>query len=450
MTTTQNAPRSAPLVPHPAPGGAPAQPARSSYAARQAAGLRHAVRAGFEGTPGRLKALGAITVVAALLFGLAAGYSFRAADGALSRAGANTDQLVRVQAIQNRVVQADADATNAFLVGGLEPAAQRADYTAAITSASKLIAEAAQNQPADGPALGALNQALVTYASEIEQARANNRQALPIGAQYLKDASADLRSDALPPLTSLVDANNDRVAAELDNAGSAVLWLLLSGLLALLVLAGGLYWLARRTRRYVNVPLAAAAALVLVTLVAGTAGLASIGGKVDTVRDGVYAATLSTAQARIAGFDAKSNESLTLIARGSGAPFETSWKASDEVVRSQIASLEGNSASSDLAPLPWATYADIHQKIRKLDDGGNWDAAVKLATGTTDASGNAAFASFDTTSGQQLTELGRDTASQLDEAGGWLTFASVLGLLAGIVAAAFAWWGVSQRLEEYR
>ena len=83
----------------------------------------------------------------------------------LTRAGANTDQLVRMQAIQTHVVQADADATNAFLVGGLEPPAQRADYTAAITSASQLIAEAAQHQPADGPALGALNQALVAYAS---------------------------------------------------------------------------------------------------------------------------------------------------------------------------------------------------------------------------------------------------------------------------------------------
>ncbi len=450
MTTIRSTAQPAVPAPEPVPGGAPAQAAPPSYAARQVAGLRHVVRAGFEGTPGRLKAVGAITVVAALLFGLAAGWSFRAADGALSRAGANTDQLVRVQAVQNNVVQADADATNAFLVGGLEPAAQRDDYTAAVTSASKLIAEAARSQPADGAALGALNQALVTYASEIEQARANNRQALPIGAQYLKDASADLRADALPPLTSLVDANNERVAAEFDNAGSAVTWLLLTGLLTLLVLAGGLVWLARRTRRYVNVPLAAAAVIVLVTLAAGTAGLAGISGKVHTVRDGVYAATLSTAQARIAGFDAKSNESLTLIARGSGAPFEASWKASDTVVRTQIARLEGNSASADLEPLPWSGYAAVHRKIRTLDDGGNWDAAVKLATGTTSSSGNTSFARFDTSSDRQLTALGQKTASQLDQAGGWLAFASVLGLLAGIVAALFAWWGVSQRLEEYR
>ena len=408
------------------------------------------MRSGFEGTPGRLRGLGALTVIACLVFGLAAGFSFRAADGALSRAGANTDQLIRVQAIQNRVVQADADATNAFLVGGLEPPAERAEYTAAITSASKLIAEAAESQPADGAALGALNEALLTYSSEIEQARANNRQALPIGSQYLKNASASLRADALPPLRSLVDANNQRVDEEFDNAGSAVLWLVIFGLLTLLVLGFALVWLARRTRRYVNVPLAVAAAIVLVTLVVGAVGLGAIGSKVDDVRGGVYAATLSTAQARIAGFDAKSNESLSLIARGSGATFEEAWQGSDSTIQRELTKLDSNDAAADFEPLPWDDYASVHEQIRKLDDSGNWDGAVRLATGTGSSSGNATFANFDSSSGEQLSTLGEDTASQLDGAGGWLPFAAVLGLVAGVIAALCAWWGVSLRLEEYR
>jgi hypothetical protein len=435
----------------PAPGTPPvsAPPARSGISGQLAA-FATVIRSSFDGTPGRMRGVGALAVVAALVFGLAAGYSFRAADGALARAGANTDQLVRVQAIQTRVIQADADATNAFLVGGLEPAAQRADYTAALSSASGLIAEAAQNQPADGPALGVLNQALLDYAAQIEQARANNRQALPIGSQYLKNASADLRADAQPALTNLVNANNQRVADEFDNAGTASLWLVIMGLLTLVVLVLGLVWLARRTRRYLNLPLAAGAVIVLVTLVVGTLGLAGISSKVDTVRDGVYAATLSTAQVRIAGFDAKSNESLALIARGSGAGFEAAWKTSDGVVQQELQRLGRNPASEDFATLPWKTYASVHQEIRKLDDTGQWEGAVTLASGTAADSGNAAFASFDTSSDKQLSALNKQTASQLDDAGGWLTFASVLGLLAGILAAVCAWWGVSLRLEEYR
>lgn len=412
--------------------------------------VRSSLRAGLAGTPGRLRALGALTVLAALLFGLAAGQAFRSADGALERAAANSDQLVRIQAIQTNVVQADADATNAFLVGGLEPAAQRADYTTAIASASRLIAEAAQHQPADGPALGALNQSLIAYASEIEQARANNRQALPIGAQYLKDASANLRSDALPLLKNLVDANNQRVAEEFDRAGRALLWLVVPGVLTLLVLGLALVWLARRTRRYVNLPLAAAALIVLVTLVVGAVGLTGVKRQVDAARDGVYAATLSTAQARIAGFDAKSNESLTLIARGSGTAFEKAWQASDAAVKAELAELGQNPASSGLDPLPWSDYTSVHQQIRTLDDSGDWEGAVELATGTGSGTGNATFATFNTSSDEQLAGLSDQTAQQLDAAGGWLPLAGALGVLAGVVAAVCAWWGVSLRLEEYR
>ena len=90
----------------------------------------------------------------------------------------------------------------------------------AIASASRLIAEAAQHQPADGNALGVLNQSLVAYTSQVEQARANNRQALPVGAQYLRGASADLRADALPLLKNLGEANTGRVAEEFDRAAS--------------------------------------------------------------------------------------------------------------------------------------------------------------------------------------------------------------------------------------
>ena len=216
------------------------------------------------------------------------------------------------------------------------------------------IAEAAQHQPADGNALGALNQALVAYTGQVEQARANNRQALPIGAQYLREASADLRATALPLLKNLGEANNARVAEEFDRAARAALWLVVPGLLTLVVLGLALVWLARRTRRYVNLPLAAAALVVLVTVVVGTVGLLAVKEGVDTTRDGVYAATLSTAQARVAGFDAKSNESLTLIARGSGGAFEKAWQASNTAVNAELTELAQNPASSDLSPLPWS------------------------------------------------------------------------------------------------
>ncbi len=406
------------------------------------------------GTPGRLRVLALLTVAASLVFAVSAFSALGAADDALGRGVANTSQLVRVQAIHTNLIRADAHATNAFLVGGLESADQRVDYTSSLSQASRLIAEAARAQPADGPALGALNNFVLSYSGLIEQARATNRQAIPVGAQYLRVASSGLRRDALPILDALVKANDARVGAELDDAAGASRALIAGGVLALLVLGGGMGWLTVRTHRYVNPPLAAATAAVLVTLVIGSISLGGVGSRVDEVRKGSYAATLATATARIAAFDAKSNESLTLIARGSGSAFEKAWKASSEVVTAQSAtsgrlSTDAAGDAAKLGPL-WAGYVQTHTQIRKADDGGEWERAVSQAIGSGANSANATFDAFDSTSAAALTSSSSTAAESLDGPRTWLPFAAWLSLLVGIAAAVSAWWGVSLRLEEYR
>ena len=413
------------------------------------------VRRAMSGTPGRLRVLALTTGAVSLIFAVSAFSTFGSADDALRRGGANTAQLVRIQAIHTNLIRADADATNAFLVGGLEPADQRADYIASLSQASRLIAEAAKAQPADGTALGALNNSMLSYAGLIEQARAANRQALPVGAQYLRIASSSLRSDALPILDALVKANEARVTAELDRAAGGSSPLVASGVLALLVLLGGMGWLSLRTHRYVNPPLAAATAAILVTLVVGSISLATVGSRVDDVRKGSYAATLATATARIAAFDAKSNESLTLIARGSGSAFQKAWVSSAEVVTAQIAvTVRLNRDASNLVGL-WANYDETHGLIRKADDGGQWEDAVQLATGsgaTTPGamSANVSFDAFDSGSAAALASSSRAVSDSLNAPGTWLPFAAWLSLLVGVAAAVSSWWGVSLRLEEYR
>ena len=412
--------------------------------------VKASIRRSLSGTPGRLRILALSTVAVSLIFAIGAYSAFGSADTALSRAGANAAQLVRIQAIHTKLISADADATNAFLVGGLEPANQRASYLASVQVASSLIAEAAQAQPADGPALGALNTSVVTYAGLIEQARANNRQALPVGAQYLRVASSGLRSDALPILDTLVKANDARVRAEFSNAAGASTALITSGLLAMLVLIGAMLWLSRRTHRYVNVPLAGATVAILVTLGVGVIVLSAVSSRVGTVRDGSYAATLATAQARIAAFDAKSNESLTLIAHGSGSAFEQAWKGSSGVVAARSATAARlNGGEVNMVGL-WDAYVATHQEIRKSDDGGNWDAAVAQAIGSGPSSANATFNAFDTSSRAALASSSKAASDSLHAPRIWLALLGWLGLLVGIAAALSAWWGVSLRLEEYR
>jgi len=418
-------------------------------AAPQRTTPRGAVEAWFAGTPGRMRTLLILSAAIAVLFGLAAAQGFRESDGALKRAEANTAQLVRIQAIHTSLVSANADATNAFLVGGLEPPAQRQHFVDSMAQAAKLIAEAATAQPADQAVLGQLNTTLLTYQGLIEQARANNRQGLPIGSQYLKDANATLQDDSLPLLNQLVKSNEARVDTEFDGIGFGNYWLIIGGLITLAVLIYALYWLAKRTHRYLNVPIAAAAVLVLLTMIVGGASLASAGSSAKDTRSHAYADTLALSRARIAAYDAKSNESLTLIARGSGDAFQTAWLQSAAEVDKQLAIV---AATAPQLSAPWNQYKTFHGTIRDLDSKqGKWDDAVKQAIGTAPGDNAAtSFGDFDKGSATSLNQTGKQVGAELSDARNGLPPIGWLGLPIGIVAALLVAWGVSQRLGEYR
>ena len=417
--------------------------------AKPAPSPRNAVSAWFEGTPGRMRAFLILAAAMSVIFGLVAAQGFRQSDGALERAEANAAQLVRIQAIHTNLVSANADATSAFLVGGLEPPDQRQHFVDSMAAAAGLIAEAASAQPADQDALGALNTTLITYEGLIEQARANNRQGLPIGSQYLKDANAVLLNDSLPLVNALVQANEDRVDTEFDAVGLGIIWVLVGGVLTLLVFGITLRWVARHSHRYVNIPIAVGALLVLLTTIVGGVALSNASDAASSTRSDAYAKTLSLSRARIAAYDARSNESLTLIARGSGDAFDKAYNTAAGVVDEELSKSSG---TADSLESQWNSYKAVHTMVRKRDTEGNWDAAVNLAVGKTTTGDNSVktFDGFDQSSADQLNTVSDAVGSELSDARDGLPPIGWLGLPIGIAAALLVVWGMAQRLEEYR
>lgn len=417
----------------------PPQPAGS----RLARGTRHY----FSGTPGRMRILGALAALACLAYSFTGIFSLIAVDDAVGRAGANTAQVVRAQAIYADLLKADASASNGFLVGGLETAGQRAAYDEAMHNVATTIAQAAQAQPADGTALAALNADVQSYAANIDQARAYNRQGLPVGAQYLKIASNGLRAQALPIVKAIADANKQRAEAELGGARNGVP-VVLVGVAVLAVLAAVGWWLARRTHRYVNLALAAAGVIILGSLLAVFNAVGGVDNAMTTVRDGHYQAAVSLASARAAAYDAKANESLTLIARGSGAAFEKAYLASARTVGEEVAAAAKASPAQDGLTGDFGAYDTLHRKIRAADDSGQWDEAVKLATATASGSANSAFTLFDD-------ELKAGLDAEVKDAQAALAGADVPWLpwtvgLCGIAGALLALRAMTKRIEEYR
>jgi hypothetical protein len=218
----------------------------------------------------------------------------------------------------------------------------------------------------------------------------------------------------------------------------------------LLAVVAALVWLARRTHRYVNVPVAGAWLVILVVVVLSAVVLGAVASRVDRVRDGAYATAIALSEARIAAFDAKANESLTLIARGSGAAYEEAWVASADVAAARLEA--AGAGRPALAPLAeqWAGYAAAHREVRALDDAGRWEEAVAAATARDDGALNAAFATFADVSARALDDASARTEAALRTASSGLAFWAWVGVLGGLAVAGLSAWGLAQRIEEYR
>lgn len=391
-----------------------------------------------EDVPRLLTRWQAIAVAACVLFGILGAALQLLSWQATGRAADNTEQLVRVQQIQSSLFRADALATNAFLTGGLEQAEQREEYDAAIDEVLRGIADAADAQPADRKVLAELNTTVAAYVAGITQARDNNRQGFPIGAQYLREAGSTLRTEAVPILQGLVTANTERAEDEMD--GQNTLPLLLVGLAAL----AALWWvnrqLARRFRRRFNVGIVLAAAAILVVTLIAAAASAGKSGDNDDLRSGSLSLAISESSARTSANDAKAAESARLIARGSGATTEPVWQGhAQDVVET---------ASPETLPL-WQDYAGRHREVIDADDEGNWNAAVALATSTEPGSSSAALAAFDQASQGVVQSAATATTDSLRSGGVLAVLLTILTLLVGLAAAGFATWGVNQRRKEY-
>jgi hypothetical protein len=284
----------------------------------------------------------------------------------------------------------------------------------------------------------------MSYAGVIEQARANNRQGLPVGAQYLRNASTQLRTEALPILDNLVDANAARATDQMKaGAGYIVVVITLVGLVGVIIAQ---VWLARRFRRTFNVGMLASSIVLFILMVGSLIIVQQLRGALNEISSGSLAAVDTAADARINANNAKSNESLTLIARGSGQAFEAAWQSSANSVAEHLGELGDK---PELAS-QWQAYTDVHTQIRKLDDGGRWDRAVAKATGSGRDSSNTVFAAFDGNLASYLDGVSQEASKSLADEQPLVVGAAIFTLLGGLAAALLGRRGLATRLKEYR
>ena len=327
------------------------------------------------------------------------------------------------------------------------------------TAASQLIAEAAA-----GPAgrRRRRSAALNSDAGRLRQRRSSRPgpttgRASRSGAQYLtRRQRRRCAPTRCPSLTNLVDANADRGRrASSTRAERPLLWLVLAGLLALVVLAGvaGLAGPAhpplRQPRRW---PARRVAVLVDAGRRRGRCWPASAAGSTQVARRRSTPPRWPPPRPGSPAYDAKANESLTLIARGSGRGLRDGLAGARTAVDGDLASGPTPATSTGTRPggRPTPTVHTQIRDARRRRQLGRRPSRWRPAPGTGSAQrrlqrlrhGVARAARSDQRRGHRR---------ELADAGGWLLVAGVLGLLAGLAGRRCVAGGASrQRLEEYR
>jgi hypothetical protein len=296
----------------------------------------------------------------------------------------------------------------------------------------------------------------------VETARTLNRQGLPLGAAYLREASGLMRQTLLPAAQEVYAAVTARLAAARDDAAGFPWIALPLGLLALAGLVVAQIYLTRRTNRVFNPGLVAATAVGLAAVLwLGVAWASAAGHLNASRRDGSDQVEL-LAQARILALQARGDESLTLVARGGGAAFEQRYaEAMTQLVgkdgsggllgraRAEAADSSGRSAV-DAALADAREWRAAHAAIRKADDGGDYAGAVGLAIGAGQDSAANVFGRLDADLARGIAHGGDRFGREADSAGGALGGVSAgIGaltvlLMLGVVA------GMQRRIVEYR
>ncbi|MER5935004.1 hypothetical protein [Streptomyces sp. NPDC002054] len=425
--------------------------------------------------PGRLRIIGAVLALLVVVFGAVTAWQIT------DRSAAADDVVHRSQPLSADAASiyrslADADTTSAggFLAGGQEPRAVRERYEKDIANASRLLVKAAAHTGASAESrreIALLGEQLPRYTGLIEQARATNRQGLPLGGAYLRYANEQMSSLLLPAAQRLYEAETRRLYADHDAARS---WPLASLGTGVLVIAA-LVWAQRRnyrhTNRVFNHGLLAATAATTVVLLWLALGHTMARSGLDEARAHGQESLKVLNDARIASLQARANENLTLVSRGAVLAEDGKSDKYDVDYARNMKDLDaGLTAALRLAddgqgrtPVEQASdgvkqWQQRHAAARESDLKGDYELAQPQVIGGLDKNGvswdkTSSGASFDTVDAVLEQAVAHEQREFTEAAGGGL--AALGGLVTGAAAlaavgAAAALLGIGRRLSEYR
>lgn len=408
-------------------------------------------------TPGRLVLISILILAGAIAFGVIATAAEQSRARAAQAARNQTEPLLRqAVTLSTKLSDANATVTTTLLKGGLELPAKRAlydqDLRAASAALTTLTGEAG-NSPTASSALAVISQQLPVYAGLVASARANNRQGFPIGAAYLRQASGLLTSTVLPAADRLYTVEAQRLGDDYASGmGTVALVAFIAAVVVSLafMLAAQIY-VARISRRTLNLPMVAATIVIVAVGLWGTIGLVSAQNALASARSNGSDSVEVLSATRVLLARAQGDESLALVNRGSDASDAVDFAAVMRTLGGLLPEVQvlaqrtGTLPAADRLATEMATYEVETRQLTSLQDSGQITAAINRAP---ISAATAARLSNDL-DGQITGAQARFERSAADATSSLSGLSIAIPLLVAL-AAVLALLGLRERINEYR
>lgn len=427
-------------------------------------------------TDRRLRRTRVVLAVGALLFGAAGIISTQIrADGADDVKAHSGVLLKQAEELYHNLSDADATAATVYLHVGEAPKELLQRYDSDLRGAEQALLDATNEAGSDSAARVPLNKIaaqLPTYVKLNATAAANNLVGFPVGFRYLTQASNLMQDTILPAAQDFSTAESKNLAAAEDTA-TRFPWLMTdAGLIMLAALLVVQVRESRRTNRLFSLGLLGATAALVLSLLWAAAAEAVQNGHVSDARKRGSDQVGALATARILSLQARTEEMLTLVGRGTADKMETAYTGSTDpssnvhtagteeklvAALSDAAGLATDAQGRELADNA-ATHQSAwnahHKQLRDFDAQNQYQKAVDSALGEHD------FAAPKDSADQEFTALQDDLTAAIKHAeDSFTTEANAaddaltgleigLGVLAVAMAGAIV-MGLGRRLAEY-
>ena len=408
-------------------------------------------------TPGRLVLVSILVVVGAVCFGAIATGAEQSRERAAKAARSQTEPLL-VHAANLYTALSDANETEAtaLLSGGLEPPAKRARYLADLRIASNALsaltgeAGTAASTPV---ALSTIADQLPLYSGLVESARANSRQRFPIGAAYLRAAVLASTTKMLPAADRIYRTEAQRLADDYRTGTSngSLITFIAAGAVALILLLWAQWYVARISRRILNVGMLVAAVAVAAVSVWGVVALVNEQNSLASAQQHGSDSVEVLSAATVLLSRAQGDLSLALVNRGTDETDSLDFTAISRglvpLTREipVLARQTGSTAAANQFGADYSSYQAKAAQIKYLENRGKLTAALALEPATA-----AISTRLSSDLGGQITAAQvrfRQEAAAATSALDGLAFAIPL---ITVLAAVATLLGLRQRINEYR